>query len=103
MFSLFEIEQWFWSGWVDKDQDANFHNVNDQVEILENQMFQPWKMGEPNGYELEKCAAVTISSMGNLWTDKMCGEKTCSFCDIPESQAFILRGITTVQNIFLLA
>ena len=58
--------------------------------VLTESMYQPWKVGEPNGDTLENCAAAWVAR--GKWNDHVCEREFCAFCELEEAPEFQLRG-----------
>ncbi len=80
--------QYFWAGWSDADNEGTFVNAN-TGEVMTEDMFSDWGLGEPNGKTMENCA--TIRTMG-YWNDHACFSSTCGFCEFDEPPIYIMRG-----------
>ena len=53
--------------------------------------FLPWKIGQPNGLDLERC--VILNLIDGTYEDVLCSEKHCTLCSFENQQRFTIRGL----------
>ncbi len=90
LFKTFFItaDDFFWAGWWDIKKEGSFCSVVDGSPLTRNS-YAPWGLGEPNGREIENCAAVMKNGK---WKDLPCDRKTCAACCIREPPHYTMRG-----------
>ncbi len=83
----------FWAGWSEPDEEGMIVSANNQSKMLGKDDFQPWFLGEPNGYTAENCLIVTTpSGVKSAWFDTSCETKECFFCNISRMPILQIRG-----------
>ena len=86
--SQFEQEEYKWI----YEKNETFFEL---VEYL------PWRLGEPNGLDIEQCIVVDLRT--GLYSDVMCKpidqSKYCFFCSFPGMTHFIVRGLPESNEI----
>ena len=80
-----------WTGWWDENSEGNWISIP-YSNPLNSESFDLWAPGEPNGYTIENCAAITRSKVTE-WADADCNTKYCVTCLIQTLPVFILRGV----------
>ena len=68
--------------------------------------FLPFAQGEPNGENLQNCAAVMLGREETSYFDQDCKQNfACSVCMIPLTRIFTLRGIgkdSLIDDVYIL-
>lgn len=78
--------------WVGHGLDNNDRERDKAVTYL------PWRRGEPNGMEIEKCVKMGLSSE-LLYSDVRCTESRCWYCSFKDRVEFRLRGLPSSSSI----
>jgi hypothetical protein len=56
--------------------------------------FLPWKIGQPNGLDLERC--VVLNLIDGTYEDVPCSENHCTLCSFEDQQRFTIRGLQKI-------
>ena len=83
----------FWMPIVQKGDALEFGKYNwyhdmDQERIAS---YLPWKTGQPNGLDLEKCVVLNLKE--GTYEDVACSERYCALCSFEDQQEFTIRGL----------
>ena len=62
----------------------------------ERAQFLPWKLGQPNGLDVERC--VVLDLMVGTYEDVSCSEKHCTLCAFEKQQKFSIRGVDKTMS-----
>ncbi len=93
----------FWAGWSEPEKEGEIVSANNASKMLGKEDFQPWFLGEPNGYTEENCLTVmTRSGVKSVWFDTSCDRPECFFCSISRMPTIQLRGkaLSSFASIF---
>ena len=75
-----------------KEKYEWIYEKNQSSELVD---YLPWRLGEPNGLDIEQCIVVDLRT--GLYSDVMCNptdeSKYCFFCSFTGLVHFILRGL----------
>ena len=69
----------------------NWYNDKDQERIAS---YLPWKIGQPNGLDLEKCVVLNLKD--GTYEDVACSERYCGLCSFADQQKFTIRGLEKI-------
>ena len=89
----------FWGGWWDVHQEGQFENINTR-EPLQDDAYQPWYFGEPNGNTIENCQ--TVWPYRDAWNDLSCTDKTVFFCEFEQAPYLQMRGMSIFTKGYVL-
>ena len=83
----------FWMPIVQRGQALKFGSYNWFHDMAEDKMasYLPWKIGQPNGLDLEKCVVLNLKD--GTFEDVACSEKYCGLCSFKAQQKFTIRGL----------
>ena len=73
-----------------KENESQKHSWYFDGKENERASFLPWKLGQPNGLDVEKCVVVNI--MEGTYEDVACSEEHCNLCTFENQQKFNIRG-----------
>ena len=80
--------------WIEDGPKENDRDKNERNKVAE---FLPWSIGQPNGFEYERCVILTYNN--KRYFDVTCERKYCSFCSFDNEIHFTLRGLKESSDV----